>query len=207
MKKFLGQSALLVLFSFIAPQYVFAQEDLFNSRPVKEKPQVKKVYIGIATGIDNYTGLIGPSVEVNIIQGLTAYGGAGIGTWGYKASGGVKYYLKYPFKWAFNVGFSHATGIKDYTLEIETQSGTGAPVVNEITMDWKPSNTLNISAMYHFRLGKKNRFSLELGYAFPITDNFYKVTDGTILTEEEETFIRILQPGGIIIGAAFSFGL
>lgn len=207
MKHTIRRPFLFVVFFLISFSCAFAQVDQFNSRPVKEKPQTKRVYLGFASGIDNYTGLIGPSLEVNIINGLTVYGGAGLGSWGYKASGGVKYYLKYPFKWAFNLGFSHATGIKDYTFEIETESPQGSVGITEVTMDWHPSNTLNISGLYHIRLGKKNRFNVELGYALPLTENFYTIKKGYELSDTGEANMQLLQPGGLIIGVGFTFGL
>lgn len=176
-------------------------QDYYNPESVSELPE-RIVYLGVASGLENYTGLIGLSLETNVSRSFALYAGAGLGSWGYKISGGIKYYNEFPLRWAYCLSLSHATGLKNF----ETQMGTRAGTQN-VRMDLLSCQTLNFSAQHHWRIGTRSRFDIEFGYAVPLTYDAYTVKDGAVLTEESELAMKILQPGGLILGVAFSFGL
>ena len=167
----------------------------------------RKFYLGFSTGINQGTGLIGPTVELQMIRNLTVFGGAGLGSWGSKVTGGLKYYINYPGNWAFGIGYSHATGVNDVTVNLADGFIEGQSGQQKTKFKLLPCNTVNISATKYWLLGKqqKNRMHLEFGYAIPTSDNRYETA--VTLTDKGQNFMKILQPGGLILGVGFSFGL
>lgn len=200
MKNIFLRSITFFLF-FVAVDGRAIAQDYYNPDALIKAP-VSKTFLGVASGLENFTGLLGPSLEVNVSGGFSVYGGIGLGSWGYKMSGGLKYYSDYPYGWAWCLSVSHATGLRDFETELETQSGRRL-----VLIDLLPCQTLNLTAQHHWRLGKKNRFNLEFGYSIPLTYDAYTIKDGSVLTDPSELALRILQPGGLMIGIGFSFGL
>jgi len=176
-----------------------------------ETRDVKKLYLGLSTGIDNPVGFLGFTAEYQFVKNLSAYGGVGLGTWGGKAALGMRYYLNYPGSWAFGIGWAGASGAKDVKIKVEQEdNNTGTKETNSVTFDLDPVSTINLSATKFWLLGKRkvNRLHLELGYAIPLQNNAYTIKDSAEpLSSAGKFAMRIAQPGGIIIGAGFSFGL
>lgn len=191
--------AFLLIF-FAAEEKAFAQ-DYYNPDALIDPP-APKTFLGIASGLENFTGLLGPSIEANVWGGFGVYAGVGLGSWGYKMSGGLKYYTDYPYGWAWCLSVSHATGLRDFETELETRNGQ-----QMVRLDLLPCQTLNLTAQHHWKLGKKNRFNLEFGYSIPLTYDAYTVKDGSVLTDTSELALKILQPGGLMFGIGFTFGL
>ena len=159
-------------------------------------------YIGIASGVESFTGMIGLSLEAKVAKHFALYAGAGVGGWGYKVSGGVKLYKGFPYRWAYCGSFSYASGLKDFKVRMETASGS-----REVLMDLLPCQTFNLSAQHHWKIGNgSNRFNIEFGLSFPFTKNAYTIKDGSVLTSESTMVMKILQPGRLMAGIGFSFG-
>lgn len=167
----------------------------------------RKFYLGFSTGFNQGTGLIGITGEYLVAKNLTVNGVIGLGTWGFKTTGGLKYYLDYPGKWAFGVGYSYSSGVDDVPVNLQEDFVQGQSGNQTVNFNLLPASTVNISAIKYFLLGKqkKNRFHLEFGYAIPTSTNRYE-TDA-MLTSDGTRFMKILQPGGLLLGAGFSFGL
>jgi hypothetical protein len=167
----------------------------------------KKIYLGIGTGLNYPTGIIGGSLEVQLVKNLTAFGSLGLGSWGGKVGAGLRIYPSYPGKFAFGIGYSYASGIDDVELEMEEEFVYGGSGVSTVTFNLLPSSTINISAIKHWLIGKekKNRIGIEAGYAIPTANDRFQ-SEAT-LTRQGRTFMNILQPGGFMIGTTFSFGL
>ena len=168
---------------------------------------LKKIYIGIGTGLNYQTGIIGGSLEVQLIKNLTAYGSLGLGSWGGKVGAGLRIYPSYPDKFAFGIGYSYASGINDVELDMEEEFIYGGSGITPVSFNLLPSSTINISAIKHWLIGKekKNRIGIEGGYAIPTANDRYE-SEAT-LTRQGRSFMNILQPGGFMIGTTFSFGL
>lgn len=190
----------LILLSSCA-QRAFAQDDYYNPDALNKTPE-KLVYLGIASGLENFTGIFGPSIEFNASKKVALYGGVGLGSWGYKMSAGIKYYNKFPFKWAYCLSVSHATGLKNFENTMETQTGS-----KKVRMDLLPCQTVNLSIQHHWKLGSKHRFHIEGGYAIPLAYEAYTIKDGSALTPSSKLAMKILQPGGLMLGFGFSFAL
>jgi hypothetical protein len=162
-----------------------------------------RFYLGVGTGFDNFTGIIGVSGTLNIYENISVRGGLGIGCWGSKTSVGLKFDSYRGGKWSYIMGYSWASGLDDLPLEMETTSGT----TREIKVDCFSANTINLSIARNWKVGRSNIFNIEFGYAIPTQGRRWEITDGSTITTNEEKVLDIMQPGGIIFGAGFAFGL
>ena len=161
------------------------------------------VYLGIGSGINNYTGLIGLSVNLRAYDKIFLQGGIGIGSWGTKMTIGLRYDLSYKKGWSFGVGLSTCSGLKDFKTNLELQDGT----TKEVLLDLNRANTLNLKATYNFMLGKNNNFYLDFGYALPLDASPWKVKDGSVISSTSNSVMAMVAPGGILLGLGFMFGL
>ncbi|MDP3461222.1 MAG: hypothetical protein Q8S18_00365 [Bacteroidales bacterium] len=164
----------------------------------------KNAYIGIGTGLNSYTGLLGLRLEVPLTDRFFLFGGAGIGSWGYKIGGGLSYNLKKSlFGPAISLGYSSASGLVDFETKLETTSGTETMV----TLDLKEVGNLNLMYSYQWKIGKGNKISLGTGYSFKLTSDFYDVTSNHSLSSSSKQVLEIMAPGGLIVSFAFLFGI
>ncbi|MBK7029337.1 MAG: hypothetical protein IPH45_09045 [Bacteroidales bacterium] len=85
---------------------------------------------------------------------------------------------------------------------METTSGT-----KDVTMDLYSGMTLNPTIGYKWVMRKRHRFFLEAGYAVPLQDSPWKVTDGSELTSTSKQVLKILSPGGLSLGMGIQFAL
>jgi hypothetical protein len=160
-------------------------------------------YLSVGTGLNCYHGLIGIGVDTRINDQVGFRAAVGLGGWGTKVGGGLIYRKNGPEAFGIMVGYSSASGLKDFKTELETTTGK-----KEVTLDLLRCGTVNISGNKGWRLGKRNIFNFEFGYAFPASSaSYYVIKDGSILSSTSITALKILQPGGLLLGASFMFGL
>lgn len=190
---------LLLVMVFISNHAILAQQ--YYNPDALNATSDNKFYIGLASGVESFTGIIGVSLEAKVAKSIALYAGAGIGGWGAKISGGAKLYREFPYKWAYCVSLSNASGLKDYKAKLETQSGT-----KDVLMDLRPCQTFNLTAQHHWKMGIKNRFNIEFGLSFALTKIAYTIKDGSVLTPASVTIMQVLQPGGLTAGIGFTFG-
>ncbi|SDL80670.1 hypothetical protein SAMN05421823_108160 [Catalinimonas alkaloidigena] len=162
-------------------------------------------YLGLGTGFNGPVGLIGPQAEYRFANKLTVAGGLGLGSWGYKMTGGVRFYPSYPSKLAFNAGVSYCTGLPKFETELDTLNGPYRQG-SEVTLRLKPTATFNLSGLYFWSLGKTTRLGVEFGYAFSLRDRAYETLDGSQLSYESALIMDLLQPGGLILALSLMFG-
>jgi hypothetical protein len=172
-----------------------------------DEPETRSLYLGFGTGINTYSGALGITGEFHIASPVSLVGSLGIGSWGSKSSIGLRYYPHYPNQWAFTVSYSHCSGMNDVDLKLEEDFVKGQDGSKTYKVDLRSINTVNISAMKHWMIGKRkiNRIHLEIGYAIPTSTDRYRVP--AELTDKGKTFMRLLEPGGVIIGTGITFGL
>ena len=168
---------------------------------------VPNFFLGFSTGINNYAGLFSITGEYAFAKPVSVYGGLGIGTWGTKTSIGLRYYLDYPQEWSFNVSYSHCSGLDELEIDMEEEFVEGQSGKEKVDFKLKSINTVNLSATKHWMIGKRkvNRIHLEIGYAIPTATERYDTS--VELTSKGKTFMRMMEPGGIIIGTGITFGL
>jgi hypothetical protein len=206
MKKITGTLIFLLVLSYTS----FAQEmSLGKDYYAAPERTGSTLFLGFGTGINNYLGIIGPSLEFQIAPKFTIFGGAGWGSWGNKVSAGIRYYGNFPGNWAVGLGISHSGGLEKIEFNMLPEYVVGQSENVLVPFKLKGANTLNLSANRYWLMGKarKSRFNIEFGYAVPLAENQYEVKDGYQLTSDGRYFMNIMQPGGINIGAGFSFGL
>jgi hypothetical protein len=191
----LQKSILIVLCAFLFVQ--------LNAQTITENrtEQSHPFYLGVGTGFDNFTGLIGVSGTLRVYDKLSIRGGLGFGGWGQKNSIGLKYDLKEVGGWSYCLGYSYCPGLNDLKLSLELASGGK----KDITVDYLSASTINLAFDRNWRIGKANIFYLEFGYAIPMQSNRWRVTDGSDISSASKSVLDISQPGGLILGAGFAF--
>lgn len=164
-----------------------------------------KVYLGLSTGINNQTGLIGLNLDVPVTEYLSLGSGVGISSWGYKTYFEGRFYFKNDCNrgWAIGTGVTYNTGLEDFTTLMSTTTGE-----EDVTFDLNPTTNVFVSGYRFFNLGRGgSRFFLQLGYSINISNNNYTILSYHQLDDVGRTTMRLLTPGGIIIGCGFSFGI
>lgn len=163
-----------------------------------------KFYIGLSTGINNQSGILGVNFDIPVTTQFSLGTGLGFSSWGYKTYGEGRFYFKECNRgWALGAGVTYNTGIRDIPLEMPTTIGT-----TEVIMDWEPMANVMFSAYHFFNLGRGgHRFYLQLGWSQALNNAPYTVKSFHTLTSEGETAMNLLSPGGLIFAFGFSFGL
>ncbi|MFO7657846.1 MAG: hypothetical protein R6W78_12330 [Bacteroidales bacterium] len=171
---------------------------------ITEEPANYDIYLGLSTGL-NYSGLFGFTGEFNIYKNLTFSGAVGIGTWGYKFLGDLRLYKQYPKGIYYTGGIGYSSGIPEIELELETYSGS----TNNYLLELTPVMNVDLGIGYAWKLGKRLRINLEIGYAIDVTDgNAYRVK-GTYpeLSDVSKEVMKLMKPGGFRFGLGFNAGL
>lgn len=163
------------------------------------------VYIGVGTGLENPFGLLGLNIDVPIIKVLSVNTGVGISTWGTKAFLEARYYLKPCYRgWAFGLGATYNTGLSNLTASMPTVNGRSENVI----LDLEPAANMYVGVYHFWTLGKRaNRFSINTGYSIPFVTYNYSQVGGTPITQDGYDALKILAPGGLMLGIGFSFGI
>ncbi|MFT3737914.1 MAG: hypothetical protein QM786_04085 [Breznakibacter sp.] len=156
--------------------------------------------------VTNELGLFGISLEQHITSRFAFYGNAGVGTWGWKLGGGIQCYLDEPcYRSAISIGYSHASGMAGMETDMEVE-----PYGDEETVDLnlKSTGSINMVYSYNIRVGRMNKFVINAGYAIPLENEPYEIkTPGVELNDQSKEVMRIMQPGGIVLGVKFMFAL
>lgn len=176
----------------------------------EELANASSFYLGFGGGINNFLGLIGPSVEYRLAENITVFGGAGMGSWGNKVSFGARYYANYPGRWAFGLGYSVSSGLDDIEFDLPAEYVQNQNSNVKVPFKLKSASTVNLSATRFWTIGKarKNRFNVELGYAVPVAENRYVIKNSNYeLMPAGRYFMNIMQPGGVNLGLGFSFAM
>lgn len=196
---------LLVLFFCFASSILFSQAYVKPEDEGKEIDYIPGGFIGTGTGINNFNGILGITAEALIFHNFTLGGAAGLGLWGYKFSIAGRYYLNYPKKVYFGLGYSSSNGQEGIVMELETISPGGT---SNVKMNLNRAATLNLISGIQWRFGKRFRMGLEYGYAFPLQEQAWEVvSENVVLDETSEQVLDFLTPGGLIIGFGISFGI
>jgi len=198
MKKIILTLLLAVMISTMVAQEKF---NPFLS-PEMVTPQA---FIGFSSGIDNMIGILGPQLDIVLFRKLTLGGGIGLSSWGYKYAVNMQFYPKGLYKYFIKSGYSYNTGIENFETDLELETGQ----TESVRMDLKPIGNIFISGGYAFKIGKRNRFYVETGYAFPlITENYYELYDDSQhLSKTSEQVMQMLRPGGLVIAVGMNFAI
>lgn len=163
-----------------------------------------KFYVGLSTGINNQSGLLGPNFDIPLAKRLSFGLGAGRSSWGWKMYSEARGYLgECNRQLAIGAGMSYNTGMSKFTTTLPTTTGDA-----QVDLIYKPSLNAFASVYYFFNIGHdwSHRFYLQAGYSYRLEDNLYTVNSKHTLTSEGDAVMQLLQPGGAIIALGFSFG-
>jgi hypothetical protein len=201
-----------ILLIVIVGSHARAQQDNFPKKESHGKTKYKKYtrrpvfFIGLSTGLNNNTGLIGVSGEIPVASHFSVEGGAGISSWGTKLTASCKYYLGDNFNgWAFGAGMTYNTGLSNFHDNLETIYGT----TETVTLNLHVQANVFAAAYKYWRLGKgANRIYIELGYSVPVTSGpKFDQTSGDPISGSSTNVINFIAPHGLVAGFGFSFGI
>jgi hypothetical protein len=172
---------------------------------LKNEVTSPKVFLGFSTGIDNMIGILGPQVEFVVVDKLIVGGGIGLSSWGTKWAVNLQFYPNGWHKFYLKTGYSKNSGLDEFETELELSSGNTEMVM----MDLKPIGNLFFTAGYAWKMGKRNKFYLEGGYALPlVTEDYYVLYDENVqLSETSKQALQMLRPGGLVIALGFNFAI
>lgn len=207
----------LITFIFLfAGQYLYAQKDTYVEYKTPEKTagknkkashfnpaKCRKAYVGLSMGINNPSGFLGFDIDIPIVPNFSIGAGIGSSTWGTKVYIDGKYYMKPCHRgWAFGIGVTHNAGMNNFMTNLETIYGT-----EQVTVDLLGETNAFLGAYYFWTIGRRyNRFYLEAGYSARFSSVQYTEVSGDPLDNNGQRVLQILSPGGLMIGAGFSFG-
>lgn len=196
----------LILFSVM----LTGQQRFVQGGQAPIKTNTSACYLGFATGINNYSGLLGFEVEVPVHSRLSLFAVGGVGGWGYKLGGGLQYYLKKPqFGSSLSLGYTAAFGLSEpLKFEESDSQGNASGVVHYIKLN--TASTINFLYHYNFHVGSGNKIALGGGWAIPLQQKPYELVGSNSpngLSTTSQTVMEILQPGGFVISFKFLFGI
>lgn len=169
----------------------------------EEQPQMPGAYIGGGIGINDYG--LGFNLEVPVARHLSITGNVGLGSWGYKYGACINFYpVNVTRGNEFSMGISGATGLLNAETEMEIEPNNEKYNVN---LDLNKVYTLNMMYTYNLKIGRRNKLAFSAGYAICLTSNTYEVNSDVTLNGTSKQVLEILQPGGVILGVKFMFGL
>ena len=211
MKNFLVLIIFFISFSSFSQDYYYKEDphskskDTIFKKPIKpsEADTFPKFYFGFGAGLNNYNGLLGIGAKFRIHKTIFLRAGAGIGTWGNKLSFSVEYDRKYTRCWAYGIGYSTCSGIKNFKTQLETTASQ--PKTEEVTIDLLRASTINLTTSYNWYFHRKRLFYIEFGLAVAVESEPYSVKSPSVLTDNSKRALRLLQPGGLIFGLGFMF--
>lgn len=181
---------------------VFCLTGLAQNRAIREFGDRTDFYLGVQSGLESFTGLIGLTADYRIRNNFFIHAGAGIGSWGGKISAGIRNERSEQKGIGYGVYVSRAGGLKNFVTQLETTSGT-----KDVKLDLYAGYTINPTISYKWIMNKGNRFFLEGGYAVPLQNNPWKVKDGSTLSDTSKLVLKMLSPGGLSLGLGFQFAL
>jgi hypothetical protein len=168
------------------------------------KPKIPSVYLGLGLEVNNYG--FGLGLEVPISKKFSITGNVGLGGWGWKIGGSINYYFKEVSKKSeLSLGYSYASGLKDFETDLYVEPNN---IKQKVRLDLNIIHTINIMYTYNLKLGKSSKIGFCCGAAISLTKTPYTLkTQGVTLSSASKQTLQITEPGGLIIGIRFMFGI
>lgn len=166
---------MLFFLACLAVSVVYTQTHL--NPFLKTEVKSPQVFLGFRTGLNNMVGILGPQVEIVVVDKLIVGGGVGVSTWGTKWAVNVQFYPNGWRKFYLKTGYSKNSGLEDFETELELSNGN----TDMVMMDLNPVGNLFFTAGYAWKMGKRNKFYLEGGYALPlVSEDYYVLYDDNV---------------------------
>jgi hypothetical protein len=164
----------------------------------------QKTYLGFGSGLESPTGMIGFTAEGAIGKQFAIDGAIGISGWGFRYTGGIKYYTKECYRGlALGMAWSRSSGLPEIELDMEVDGGQ----TETVTMEYFPQDNVQLSVYRYWPIKQRARFHLQAGYSINVSPKNYKVLSDHQLSQFSKDVMKITIPGGLILAAGFSFGI
>jgi len=175
-----------------------------SSKGGRNNYECPKLYIGVTAGIENPGGLVGFNIDVPVTQRFSLSGSAGLSSWGYKAGGEGRFYFDDCNRsWALGAGVTYNTGLSNVSMTLPTTYGDAT-----VLLDLNPKTNVFFAVHKFFNLGRNgHRFNIMAGYSMRLDDDNYTILNNYELTTQGKDVMRVLAPGGVMIGFGFTFGV
>jgi hypothetical protein len=184
-----------------------SQNDLrgqdFANVSVNENQARPFLYLGPGLSANEYG--FGLTTEVPISNRYSVNANLGLGGWGFKVGGSFNFYpVDVSKKSEFSLGFSWASGLKDFETDLWIYPYGDLKTVN---LDLNPVSTINATYTYNLKVGKTCKLGFTAGYALSLNSEPAWVLNSTDpLNRDSKSLLDILQPGGMILGVKFVIG-
>ena len=165
-------------------------------------PGSHNIYLGIGTGIESFSGLIGVTADIKAAEKLFVRLGAGVGGWGGKLSAGIRGEKSTGNSIGYGAFFSYASGLSSFTTNLETTTGN-----RDVNLKLSPAMVFTPEFSYKWVFGNGHKFFIAAGYGVLLQKDRWKVLDGSILTDTSKKTLNILTPGGVSVGLGLQFAL
>jgi hypothetical protein len=190
---------MLVLFTTITT----AQDKVKKSKRVQTENG--KVFVNLATGINNPTGPLGVGIDAAIAKNIMIGAGIGTSTWGTKISAKGVFFLKENFHGgAFAISINHSSGFAYSKMKYEPKNSN-----TTYLLDTEGSRLTSVNLMYanYRNIGKKSKFYFQTGFAAklntPTVTIYYAGTTNTFNDKLYTQSLKLLAPGGLIANIGF----
>jgi len=179
---------------------LFAQT---QTTPFPRSVDEPQFYLGISTGLNNMAGLFGTQIEIVASKNILVGAGFGLSSWGTKWALDLQYYPSGWYKLYMKGGFSRNSGLENFDVEMELQNGNSQNVL----MNLNPVNNAFFTTGYAWKVGNRNKFFMEIGYALPlVTKDYYTLIDPVELSSMSKDVLQVLRPGGLVVALGINFG-
>lgn len=167
-------------------------------------PICETTFITLGTGLNSNYGLAGIGVDFKLIDKVQGSVSGGLGSWGFKSAGELRYFYsgcmqKGP---AVAAGIAYASGLPEMETELELSND----VSKNVTLELGAQTNFQLSWYRAIAIKDHHRFIFQVGYSFPITGISYKVTSGETLSDVSKTAMKMMAPGGLLVATGFGFG-
>jgi hypothetical protein len=198
-------------------QYESPYKNESSSVSSSERPNF---YLGIGTGLNYKTGVLGLSLAYRIAPKSLVELNMGIGGYGSKIGLGGVFNVVEKGAWCPSLSFSRASGGSEVPLTVEVEEiGSNNAASTETKINLSPMFTLTPGVQRQFISRKGNRFVLEFGFAIPLntatqefSESFAEVNGVQVPTSflkfssTQKTVFKILDPAGLSLGLCYYFG-
>jgi len=187
--------------SMLAGVDMFAQSNLQDAGVI---PPCETTFITLGTGLNSNYGIAGIGVDFKLIEKLQGAVSGGLGSWGFKSAGELRYFYSGCMQKgsAIAVGVAYASGLPEMETEMETTTDDSETV----TLELGAQTNLQVSWYKAYAVKEHHRFFFQVGYSFPVSDISYSVTSGETLSDVSKTSMKMLAPGGLLVATGFGFG-
>lgn len=176
-----------------------------NTQEPSAAVECRSNFITLGTGINSNYGMAGVGVDIKMLDKLQVGLSGGIGSWGFKTAGELRYFYSGCMLQgsALTAGLAYATGLPEMEIEMELSNEE----TKTVKLELNAQTNLQLAWYRAFKVQQNHRIFIQAGYSFPINGISYRVISGETLSDASKMVVRMIAPGGIIVAVGFGFGI